>query len=69
MVSLHMEENVLTACFKLVRKTQLHCPVSTVQYPGIVINADDWEVVFVSALYGASPTAYAEKTQDINLVF
>jgi len=40
---------------KLIGKLQLHCPV-------IGKNADDWAVVSVSALYGASAAAYAEKT-------
>jgi len=42
-------------CLKLIGKAQLHCP-------GIGRNADDWAVVSVSALYGASVAAYAEKT-------
>jgi len=37
---------------KLIGKAQLHCP-------GIGINADDWAVLSVSALYGASAAAYA----------
>jgi len=37
-------------------KAQLHCP-------GIGRNADDWAVVSVSALYGASAVAYAGKTR------
>jgi len=37
-------------------KAQLHCP-------GIGRNADDWAVVSVSALYGASAAAYAGKTR------
>jgi len=40
---------------KLIGKAQLHCP-------GIGRNADDWTVVSVSALYGASNAAYAGKT-------
>jgi len=34
----------------------LHCP-------GIGRNADDWVVVSVCALYGASAAAYAGKTR------
>jgi len=34
----------------------------TVQDPGFGRNANDWSVVLVSALYGASATAYAGKT-------
>jgi len=41
---------------KLIRKTQLHCQ-------GIGRNADDWAVVSVSVLYGASAAAYAGKTR------
>jgi len=41
---------------KLIGKAQLHCP-------GIGKNADDWAVVLVSALYGASAAAYAGKTR------
>jgi len=37
-------------------KAQLHCP-------GISRNADDFAVVSVSALYGASAAAYAAKTR------
>jgi len=37
-------------------KAQLHCP-------GIGRNADDWVAVLVSALFGASAAAYAEKTR------
>jgi len=38
------------------QEAQLHCP-------GIDRNADDWAVVSISALYGASAAAYAEKTR------
>jgi len=38
--------------------TQLHCP-------GIGKNDDDWAVVSVSALYGASAAAYAGKTRHM----
>jgi len=41
---------------KLIGKAKLHCP-------GIGRNANDWEVVLVSALYDASATAYAGKTR------
>jgi len=37
-----------------MRKVQLHCP-------GIGRNTDDWVIVSVSALYGASAAAYDEK--------
>jgi len=43
-------------CLKLIGKVQLHCP-------GIGKNADDWAVVLVSALYGASAAAYVGKTR------
>jgi len=43
-------------CLQLIGKAQLHCP-------GIGRNADDWEVVSVSALYGASAEAYAGSTR------
>jgi len=39
-----------------VRKVQMRCP-------GISRNADDWAVVSVSALHGASAAAYAGKTR------
>jgi len=39
----------------IIMKAQLHCP-------GIGRNSDDWAVVSVSALYGASAAAYAGKT-------
>jgi len=41
---------------KLIGKAQLLCP-------GIGRNADDWVVVLVSTLYGASAAAYAGKTR------
>jgi len=41
-------------CLNLIGKVQLHCP-------GIGRNADDWAVVLVSAVYGASAAAYAGK--------
>jgi len=41
---------------KLIGKAQLHCP-------GINRNLDDWAVVSVSALYGASAAAYAGQTR------
>jgi len=41
---------------KLIEKAQLHCP-------GIGRNADDWAVVSVIAVHGASATAYAGKTR------
>jgi len=40
---------------KIIGKAQLHCP-------GIGRNADDWAVVLVSSLYGASAAAYGGKT-------
>jgi len=40
----------------LIGKAQFHCR-------GIGRNADDWAVVSVSALYGASVAEYAEKTR------
>jgi len=43
-------------CLTLIGKAQLHCP-------GIGRNADDWAVVSVSALHGASAYAYAGKTR------
>jgi len=43
-------------CLKLSGKAQWH-------RPGIVRNADDWVVVLVRALYGASAKAYAGKTR------
>jgi len=42
-------------CLKLIGKAQLH-------HPGICINADDWAVVSVSALFGPSAAEYAGKT-------
>jgi len=39
--------NVPAICLKLIGKAELHCP-------GIARDADDWAVVSVSALYGAS---------------
>jgi len=42
-------------CLQLIGKAQLHGP-------GIGRNVDDWAVVSVSALYGASAAAYAGKT-------
>jgi len=41
---------------KLIGKVQLHCP-------GFGRNADDWAVVSVRVLYGASAAAYAKKTR------
>jgi len=41
---------------KLIEKAQLHCT-------GIGRNADDWAVVSVSALYGASAATYTGKTR------
>jgi len=38
------------------RESAVHCP-------GIRRNADDWVVVSVSALHGASAAAYAGKTR------
>jgi len=38
-----------------LQKALLHCP-------GIGINFDNWAVVSVSALYGASAAEYAGKT-------
>jgi len=43
-------------CLKLIGKAQLHCA-------GISRNADDWAVVLISALHGASAAAYAGKTR------
>jgi len=43
-------------CLKLIGKAQLHCS-------GIGRNADDWAVLSISALYGASAAAYAGKTR------
>jgi len=43
-------------CLKIIGKAHLHCT-------GIGRNADDWAVVSVSALYGASAAAYAGKTR------
>jgi len=46
----------LQICLDLIGKAQLYCP-------GIGRNADDWVVVSVSALCGASIAAYAGKTR------
>jgi len=43
-------------CLKLIGKAQLHCP-------DIGRNADDWALVLVCALYGASAAAYPGKTR------
>jgi len=47
-------------CLMLIGKAQLRCL-------GIGRNADDWAVVSVSALYGASAAAYAGKTRLMNV--
>ena len=38
-------------------------------YPGFGRNTEDWMVVLVSALYGASASAYAGKTQASQSAF
>jgi len=51
---------------KLIGKARLHCSDIAVMY------VDDWVIVSVSALYGASVTAYIwwkDPSQDVGLVY
>jgi len=54
MDTVNKEEIPPAICFRHIKNTQLHCP-------GIDRNADDWVVVWISALYGARATAYVVK--------